>query len=578
MPYLPIVALFCLVALYSLLKHYIGRYALSTWNIDPQRTSPAHRQNNRCFFPVSRWMLFGSHLQGVITVGTIFLPAICVTFGWVPAVLLFFFGTAFSGWVHDYVSTVLSVRSDGRTLSSVFERFLGKREGSAFWLLNVFCTVILASLSALQCIIILEMYPAGFISTLSVLVSGLVFLALFYRRRLGLPVVLVVCLGIILLGIELGLALPIKGLNRITISSLLYVAAILYVVIPSRHLSQSVGFVASIPAIIVIFCVLIISIYYSAVSPLPVSAFVTPSSYSWSLLDSFWSAFLFSSACGILSGWHSLVGSFATSRHVDLETDIRVVSAGSTFLESALALGSLLVYASIGVGALQSMGGTPWEVFLNGFTRQVEGTIGGVLPGRLLRSLGVTFLAVSCINSLRLAISFWGSDPNCVGSFRLLSSFWGSDRRASDQNDGLSWLDKYIFLVSCIALSWFFTHSSSLTNLWSLFAALSQLLAGLVLMLATLYLKTEGKRSLQTFVPSVFFTLNSLAFTIYLGVWVFLRTFDLDVLLGSSFFSKSFSGGVNLLFLGTMSLSSTVVGMWLIYKSFSFLRRNEKSE
>jgi len=192
--------------------------------------------------------------------------------------------------------------------------------------------------------------------------------------------------------------------------------------------------------------------------------------------------------------------------------------------------------------------------------------------------LGVTFLAVSCINSLRLAISFWGSNPDSLGSFRLLSPFRGSNRDASDQNDRLAWLDKYIFLVSCIALSWFLTHSSSLTNLWSLFAAISQLLAGLVLLLATLYLKMEGKRSLQTFIPSVFFTLNSLAFSIYLGGWVFLRTFDFDVLLGSSFFSKSFSGSVNLMFLGVMSFCSSVVGMWLTYKSFSFLRRNEKFE
>jgi len=470
-------------------------------------------------------------------------------------------GVLFSGWIHDHASIILSVRSEGEDLPSLFGRLIGKRCGSAFWLLGVFCALSLSSLSALQCVIILENYPASLISTIAILLSGALFAVLFYHRRLRFPAAIAPSLGVILLGVGFGSIVPLKGLDRVVITSILYSIAFLYAIAPSRYLSQSVGFVASIPTSIVIACVLIISLFSSLVTPPSVSAFVVPSSDPLTILDSFWSAFLLSSACGIVSGWHGLIGSSVTARHVDLETDVDVIGMGSMFVESALALGSLLVYASMNSEAI-SAGSTPWEVLIEGFSRQTESIVGEGNLSLLLVSLVATLLVVCCINSLRLAISLWKSDQNTV------------------DKHGKRRLDTSLFILACLSMSWFLTYSSSLADLWSLFAAVNQLLASLTLMLAAVFLKRSGKRILGTIIPSIFLAMNSLAFLAYLGAWRFLNALELDDLFRSSVFSDSFSGAVDLVFLTALSLLSVAVGVWLIFKTLNTLslRTSDQSQ
>jgi len=504
-------------------------------------------------------MLFGSHLQGIVTVGSIFLPSICLTFGWLPALMLFMVGVLFSGWIHDYSSIVLSVRNESEALPSLFGRLMGKRCGSAFWLLGIFCALTLSSLSALQCAIILDKYPASMISTIAILLSGTLFALLFYHKRLRFSVAITCSLGVVFLGVGFGSIVPLRGLDRFVIISILYSIAFLYAVAPSRYLSQSAGFVASIPTSVVVAYVLIVSLFSSLANPPSVSAFVVSSSDPLTVLDSFWSAFLLSSACGIISGWHGLIGGSVTARHVDLEADIDVVGVGSMFVESGLALGSLLVYASMSSETI-SAGRTPWEVLIEGFSKQTEGILGKGDLSLLLESLVATLLVVCCINSLRLAISLWKTGQNSVKKH---------DKRR---------LDTPFFILACLSMSWFLTYSSSLADLWSLFAGVNQLLASLTLMLAAICLKRSGKKSLETIIPSVFLALNSLAFLAYLGAWRFLSALEPDDLFGSSLFSESFSGAVDRVFLVALSLVSAAIGLWLTLKVSHVLisDRNDK--
>lgn len=546
-----VLPLSCLAILLIMFVRYAGKHGSSLWDSDPRRTTPSHRKHERNFFPVRRWMLFGSHLQGIVTVGAIFLPSICLTFGWLPALTLLTVGVLFSGWVHDYASIILSVRSEGEDLPSLFGRLMGKRCGSAFWLLGVFCALSLSSLSALQCAIILEKYPSSLISTIAILLSGALFALLFYYRRFRFPVAMVSSLGVVLLGVGFSSIVPFKGLDKIVIISILYLIALLYAIAPSRYLSQSVGFVASIPTLIVIAYMLIISLLSSLITPPSVSAFIVPSSDPLTMLDSFWSAFLLSSACGIVSGWHGLIGSSVTARHVDLETDVDVIGVGSMFVESALALGSLLVYASMSSKTIFASS-TPWEALIKGLSRQIEGIVGEGDLTLLLISLVATLLVVCCINSLRLAISLWKPNQN------------GVDKRGK-RRLGI------FFVLACLSMSWFLTYSSSLADLWSIFAGVNQLLASLVLMLAAIFLKRSGKRILGTIIPSILLAMNSLAFLTYLGAWRFLNALEFDDLFGSSVFSKSFSGAVDLVFLTALSLLSATIGIWLIFKTLNTL-------
>lgn len=540
----------CLVILFVIFKYYIRKYSVLTWGTDLEITTPSHRKSGKIFFPINRWMLFGSHFQSIITVGTIFLPSICQIFGWLPALLLILLGVSFSGWIHDYISIILSVRNDCETLPSFFRGLLGERCGFAFWLLTVLCTVILSSLSVLQCTIILETYPVGFLSTLSILVSGLVFAFLFYRRRSGLSIASLVSFGIILLGIGLGSLLPVEGLDRITITLILYSVALFFTIIPNQYIYQSVRFVASIPTIIAVVYILIVSTFSPLVSPVSVPMFIVPSLTAFNLLESFWLAFLFSSACGIVSGWHGYVGTFRTSRHIDLEGDIDVIAAGSMFVESTLALGSLMLFASMSSETLSSAGGTPWEVLLVGLSNRINDIMNIRSVTMFQQSLVVVVLAVCCINSLQLVISLWRSDQHIP-----------------KQIPGGNQLGSFLFVSVCLATSWFLTHSSSLLDLWFLFGGINQLVAGLTLMLGTVHLMRAGDNFPQTIVPSVLLTLNSIAFLFYLGAWRFLDVLDLGDIFDFMVFSQPFSRAVSLVFLITISLLSTAIGLWLTYET-----------
>ncbi len=546
MVYFLLTCILCLVILYVIFKYYIKKYSILTWGTDLEITTPSHKKSGDTFFPISRWMLFGSHFQSIITVGTIFLPSISYTFGWLPALLLLLLGVSFSGWIHDYISTILSVRSDSETLPSLFAGLLGEKCGFGFWLLSVLCSVVLSSLSVLQCAIILEIYPTGFVSTLSVLVSGLVFTFLFYRRRSGLPIASLISFGIIMLGIGLSLVLPLEGLDRTTITLILYSVALLYTIIPNQYISQSVRFVASIPTMIVVVYIITVSAYSSLISPVSVPMFAVPSSADSNLLELFWFAFLFSSACGIVSGWHGHVGTSLTSRHIDLEEDIDVITAGSMFLESTLALGTLVLFTSMSSEVRLSAGGTPWEVLLVGLSNQVDEVFNIGSVTLFQQSLVVVLLAICCINSLQLAISLWRSDQY------IPKRIPGGDR-----------LGSFFFVSACLAISWFLAHSSSLLDLWFLFGGINQLLAGLTLMLGTVHLKQAGDRFPQTIVPSVLITLNSIAFLFYLSTWRFLDSLNLSDIFELRVFAQPFSQAVNVIFLITISLLSTAIGLWL---------------
>jgi carbon starvation protein CstA len=235
-----------------------------------------------------------------------------------------------------------------------------------------------------------------------------------------------------------------------------------------------------------------------------------------------------------------------TSRHIDLEGDIDVVAAGSMFLESTLALGALILFTSMSSEARLSAGGTPWEVLLVGLSNQMDEVFNIESVTLFQQSLVVVLLAVCCINSLQLAISLWRSDQH------IPKQIPGGNR-----------LGSFLFVSACLSTSWFLTHSSSLLDLWFLFAGINQLLAGLTLMLGTVHLKQAGNEFPQTIVPSVLITLNSIAFLFYLSAWRFLDSLNIGDIFELLVFTQPFSQAVNLVFLITISLLSTAIGLWL---------------
>jgi len=83
---------------------------------DPDKATPATMYMDGVdFTPTSRNVLFGYQFKSIAALGPIVGVIIALQWGWLPALLWLLVGVLFIGWVHDYTSAMISIRSDGQT-------------------------------------------------------------------------------------------------------------------------------------------------------------------------------------------------------------------------------------------------------------------------------------------------------------------------------------------------------------------------------------------------------------------------------------------------------------------------------
>lgn len=93
---------------------------------DPARVTPAiSRQDGVDFVPMSAWRVFMVQFLNIAGTGPIFGAIMGAKFG--PSCYLWIvFGCIFAGAVHDYLSGMLSIRSDGKSIPNIVGHILGK--------------------------------------------------------------------------------------------------------------------------------------------------------------------------------------------------------------------------------------------------------------------------------------------------------------------------------------------------------------------------------------------------------------------------------------------------------------------
>src|SRR5436309_14686818 len=80
------------------------------------------------FVPTNRNVLYGYHFKSIAAaapiVGAITAGAL---WGWVPSIIWLVLGVVFMGWASDYSAIVVSVRTDGNSLSATAHRLIAQR-------------------------------------------------------------------------------------------------------------------------------------------------------------------------------------------------------------------------------------------------------------------------------------------------------------------------------------------------------------------------------------------------------------------------------------------------------------------
>jgi carbon starvation protein len=204
-------------------------------------------------------------------------------------------------------------------------------------------------------------------------------------------------------------------------------------------------------------------------------------------------------ACGACSGWHGLIGSSLSSKQLDNESDARLVGGGSMLLEGILGLTSV-----VAVGALKINFNAPIAA-LGLYVR------GGA---EYLSRLGITSAYGIGLMSLMVLILGLTLTQLALRFARLAISEMAGSR---------VFKNVYVTAIVASAITYVLVSPRVIAAglwgfIWALFGGSNQLLAGVTLLVATLWLAKLKKPHLWTGLPAIFMmvtTIFALAYTAY---------------------------------------------------------------
>jgi carbon starvation protein len=493
-------ALFALIGYFLAYRFYSRFISQKIYALDPNFKTPAHEfEDNRDFVPTRKSVLFGHHFASIAGAAPIVGPAIAVIWGWLPALLWVVFGTIFIGAVHDMSALVLSARHQGRSIGDLTEQIVGPRARTLFLLIIFFTLLIIIAVFALVIGILFMKYPVTVFPIWFEVPLAMVIGYMFYQKRTNIHLPSIIALILMYISIYLGTFIPMKmppllfGSTLLTWVVILLVYAYFASTLPVWFLLQPRDYINThelIFGLAVLYLALFIghpTVVAPAFNPSPAGAppiipllFVTI-------------------ACGAVSGFHSLVSSGTSSKQLDRESDARFIGYGGMVFEGILSTMAIIA-CTAGFATLATWQGhyASWGAAAGlgpKVTAFVEGGASFVQVFHISRGLAVAFVAV-------VLISFAATTLDTATRIQR----YVVQELAKDYNVKL--FQKYhpatmVAVISAFLLAYPNGGKGGLI-LWPLFGTLNQLLAGLALLVATLYLAKKAKPVIYTLIPMIF--------------------------------------------------------------------------
>ncbi|MBE3598664.1 MAG: carbon starvation protein A [Limnochordaceae bacterium] len=315
---------------------------------DDSRPTPAHAMYDGVdYAPGHPLAIFGHHFASIAGAGPIVGPAIAVVWGWMPALLWIWFGNVVIGAVHDYLSVMASVRSEGKSVQWIAGKVMKPRTS---WTMMVFIYVTLILVVAAFISIAATNFvanPEVPTSSLLFIVAAVVFGMLYYRYKMNFTVATLLGLLLTALAMWVGYVWPwhasfhtwivVLGLYALAAASL----PVWLLLQPRDYLNAYILFVGlglGVVALLFTFRGIQLPAFTMWSAP-AVGGVPSP----------FWPAIPLVIACGSLSGFHSLVASGTTSKQIDKESHGLPIGYGGMLTEGLLAT---LVVVTMGAFAM----------------------------------------------------------------------------------------------------------------------------------------------------------------------------------------------------------------------------------
>jgi carbon starvation protein len=573
-----LVTALCLVVYFLGYRFYARYLSEKVFALDPRRTTPAHSlRDDVDYVPTGKFVLFGHHWASITGLSPMLGPAVAVIWGWAPAMLWVVFGGLLVGCVHDLGALVVSMRARGESIGKVAESVVGPRAKTLFHLI-IFFGIALAMGVFVYIIAVMfsiseawdparpladpSSFPTAVLPSAALVAIAMVMGHLLYRRGAALAPLTAVGFVLVLAAVWGGIHWPLLGLERAAWPghtgwvAILLTYSFVASVLPVWSLLQARDFLNSLLLYLGLgLCYLGIFVARPefaapAFRPHPEGA------------PSFFPFVFIVIACGAASGFHSLVSSGTTAKQIASETDARAIGYGGMLGESLLGLLAVLACTA---GLVGQPGTTPSELwgstYANWGAMQALGQkIGIFITGaaHFIEVLGLTDHRTATAFVAVVVVSF--ALTTLDSATRLLRF------NISEMGETLGWRwlgNRYLASGAAVGVIAFFAFYKVAGRpaglaLWQLFGTVNQLLAGLALLVVTLYLYQRGRNVWVTGIPMVFM----------LGSTLVAMVSNLR-----DFLAQWSSGGAALFVVGSILL---VLALWLGVEAFAAFRRSRR--
>ena len=516
--------LIIIVAIVLLLIGYVGygSWLAKQWGIDPTRKTPAiEKEDGVDYMAAPPAVLMGHHFSSIAGAGPINGPIQASIFGWVPVFLWCIIGGIFFGGLQDFGSLFASIRHDGKSVGEIIKDSMGKKAQRLF---IIFALLVLILVIASFVNVVAGTFftaadapvtfgittnPTGNQTTAMISMLFIV-LAIIYgilTNRCGMKTLpatilgLIGIVGIVVFGLNVGLAM-----SRVQWIVLIGVYIAVASLIPVWIMLQPRDYLSSF-LLYAMMAVAVIGIVISAFSGR--TEFSIPAFTGWSTkIGTLFPALFITVACGACSGFHSLIATGTSSKQLDNEKHAKALGYGSMLIESALGIVALIAVGMVFDSYLAGEFGSPSAAFAGGIalmfgekTSSVYGTIYALL------TLSVSVFALTSLDTGTRLSRF------------MFSELFLKDGEATwkDAKGARKVLAHPLFGTVSMVVIGCILGGLSLSQIWGLFGAANQLLAGIALMAVAAWLGNAGKNNKMFYVPMVFMlaaTLCSLVITI----------------------------------------------------------------
>ncbi len=539
---------------YRFYSRFLRRYI---FDLNPIEKPPSQEyQDGMDYLPTRKSILFGHHFTSIAGATTILGPAIAVIWGWLPAVLWVVLGSIFIGAVHDFGSLYVSLRHQGRSIGDLSDTLLGPRARGLLMLVIFFLLWLLMAIFALVIAVLFTSYPEVVFPVWFELLVAFVLGYLIYKGRSPLFFPTLLGLGALYLSIYLGLQFPISippllmDSSVVTWTVILMLYSYLASVLPIWSLLQPRDYINSWQLYLVMGMALFGLL---AGRPSLVAPALNPSPEGAPLIFPFLFVII---ASGAISGFHSLVASGTTVRQLKQEEDAREIGYGGMLVDAFLAVIAVLActagFSSLGDWQLHY---ASWEAAdplgakIGAFVEGIGGLIAWLgIPHQLAVAIGAVLVISLAMTTLDSATRIQRYVINELATSYDIEFLTGRHSAT---------LFAVVTALLLALVDGGAGPGSGGLLLWPLFGTTNQLLAGMVLLVITLYL-LKRERPLR-------YTLLPMLFVLFVAGWA--------MLVNISYHAST--GNMLLAVLGGILF---IIELWLILETVVSLRRITSEE